>query len=245
MAVSLKDRIIIITGAASGIGRAVAMKLDLLGAVLALCDIQEGSLHDTKNQLTATVHDAYRCDVSSSAACNAVAKAVHAKHGRIDGVFNCAGINPSNINLEDTDDAYIERIMGVNLIGTAYMSRACIPYLAPGSCIVNVASDRGLRGAAGMSLYCAAKFGIVGFTKSLALELGGRSIRVNAVAPGPIDTPTMLGNVMGGDFNTQAMQRIGLHRLGMPGEVANVVAFLFSDESSFVNGAVFEVHGGL
>ncbi|PYH68008.1 SDR family NAD(P)-dependent oxidoreductase [Aspergillus vadensis CBS 113365] len=245
MALSLKDKIIVITGAASGIGRAVAAKLDACGAVLALCDIQEDKLQDTKTQLTATTHDTYLCDVSTSAACEAVVTAVHEKHGHIDGVFNCAGINPSNISLEETDDAYIDKIIGANLMGTMYMSRACIPHLAQGASILNVSSDCGLHGAAGMSLYCAAKFDIVGFTKSLALELGRRSIRVNAVAPGPIDTPTMLGNVIGGDYNAQVMQRIGLGRLGMPGEVANVVAFLFSEESSFVNGAVIEVHGGL
>lgn len=92
--------------------------------------------------------------------------------------------------------------------------------------------------------YCATKFGVIGFTKAMALELGPKGIRINCVAPGPTDTPTMAGNVAGGDENDKLIAGIALGRLGQPQDIADVVAFLFSDESRFMNGSVVEISGG-
>lgn len=125
------------------------------------------------------------------------------------------------------------------------MSRACVPVLRRGSVIVNVSSMCGLRGYPGFSIYCATKFAIVGFTKALAIELGALEIRVNAVAPGPIDTPTMAGNTQGGDKNKQLSDSLALGRLGESSEVADVVTFLLSSQSTFMTGSVVEVTGGL
>ncbi|KAL4867279.1 hypothetical protein BDV12DRAFT_198360 [Aspergillus spectabilis] len=227
MTLSRKGKVFIITGAASGIGRAVAQKLDTLGAILCLYDIQPPNLQETLHHLTSpALHSTYTCDVSSSEACTAVAAFVYEKHNRIDGLLNCAGINPSSLPLAETNDAYIAKIINTNLIGTIYMSRACFPFIPSGGVILNISSELGLRGAGGMSIYCAAKFGVVGFTKALALEVGEKGVRVNAVAPGPIDTPTMLGNVVGVDYNKRVAERIGLRRVGRPEEVASVVAFV-------------------
>ncbi|OJJ96045.1 hypothetical protein ASPACDRAFT_35131 [Aspergillus aculeatus ATCC 16872] len=255
MALPLSDQVIIITGAASGVGRAAAQKLAALGATLCLCDINTPNLQETLQSLSpgssfqslsAQQHTTYTLDVSSPAACTATAETIRTHHTHITGLRNCAGINPTALPLPATSDTYIATLMSTNLLGTIYMSRACLPYIPRGGTIINIASDLGLRGADGMSIYCAAKFGVVGFTKALALEVGSAGVRVNAVAPGPVDTPTMWGNVVGDSgYNDKVKQKIGLGRLGKPEEVASVVGFLFGEEAGFVNGGVWEVNGGL
>ncbi|OJJ94977.1 hypothetical protein ASPACDRAFT_127874 [Aspergillus aculeatus ATCC 16872] len=125
------------------------------------------------------------------------------------------------------------------------MCRACVPLMQEGSVMVNVSSVCGLKGYPGYSVYCATKFGIIGFTKALAAELGPKGIRVNAVAPGHTDTPTMVGNVAGGDANARIVKEVPLGRLGEPREVADVVAFLFSEGASYMSGSVVEITGGV
>lgn len=165
--------------------------------------------------------------------------------GGIDFVFNCAGVNPTSIPLEDTSDAYWDRLVTTNLKGVFLVTRACLPHLGRGSAIVNVSSISGLRGAALQSVYCTTKFGLIGMSKSLALELGPRGVRVNCVAPGYIDTPTNAGIVKGGEAVERMRTGNALGRLGEPEEVADVVAFLMGDEARYVNGAVVEIDGGL
>lgn len=194
-------------------------------------------------------HSYQACDVSSVADCEAVARSVPTilggAEGKLDGLFNCAGINPTNVPIDETTDAYFTKLMDVNVRGTFNMSRACITLFSKGSSIVNVSSNCGLRGYAGYTVYCATKHAIIGFTKALAMELGPRGVRVNAVAPGPTDTPTMAGNVEGGDANQRLVGATALGRLGLASEIADVVAFLFSSQSSYVNGSIVEVTGGL
>jgi NAD(P)-dependent dehydrogenase (short-subunit alcohol dehydrogenase family) len=125
------------------------------------------------------------------------------------------------------------------------MTRACIPHLKSGAAIVNVSSICGLRANARIAIYNAAKFGVTGFTQSMALELGPKGIRVNAVAPGQIHTPTNMNVVVGQDAMDQAKTRIALGRMGTPEEVADVVSFLFSEESRYVNGSVLEISGAM
>ncbi len=226
--------------------RATALKFDSLGARLALCDINSESLAALAGGFDAARrHSTYTCDVGSSAAVDATISAVLADHGKIDFLFNCAGVNPTNVPITEATDAYFDKLVNTNVRGPFNMSRSVIPHLKPGSAIVNVSSTAGLRASAGFSVYNTTKFGVIGLTKAMALELGPRGIRVNAVAPGPIDTPTMAGNVAGGDANEKLVVNIALGRIGQPEEVADVVAFLFGKGASYVNGAVMEVHGGI
>ncbi|KAF9895255.1 hypothetical protein FE257_000157 [Aspergillus nanangensis] len=241
-----EDKVILITGAASGIGKATAQKLAAGHATLILCDINQPALDNLQTTLpNPSQHTYYAIDISSSSTCNSLLQSIATSHSKIDYLFNCAGINPTHIPITDTTDAYFTRLVDVNLRGTFNMTRACVPLMAPGSAIVNVSSNCGLRGYPGYSVYCATKFAIVGMTKALAMELGPKGIRVNAVAPGPTDTPTMAANVAGGDATERLKGGIALGRIGEAGEIAETVVFLLSERSSFMNGSVVEVTGGL
>lgn len=165
--------------------------------------------------------------------------------GNIDYVFNCAGVNPTSIPLEDTPDAYWDKLVNTNLKGVFLITRTCLPHLTRGSAIVNVSSISGIRGSALQSVYCTTKFGLIGMSKSLALELGPRGIRVNCVAPGYIDTPTNAGIVKGGAAVERMKTGNALERLGSPEEVADVVVFLMGKGARYVNGTVVEIDGGL
>ncbi|KAK9769968.1 hypothetical protein SCAR479_13358 [Seiridium cardinale] len=238
-------KVFIVTGAASGIGRATAIKLAAEGASLSLCDINEDAVSRVVKELaTAGKHTYFQCDVGSSTRCEAAVRHTLSELGRIDFVFNCAGINPTALAITDTTDDYFDKLINTNLRGPYNITRSVVPHLKSGAAVVNVSSTAGLRATKGFSIYCATKFGLIGFTKAMALELGPKGIRVNAVAPGPIDTPTMAGNVAGGDANEKLVADIALGRLGQPEEVADAVIFLFSDESKFMNGSIVEVHGG-
>ena len=155
-------------------------------------------------------------------------------------------MNPTAYPLTATSDDYWNKLVNTNLKGTYLISRAAIPLLSnsPGASIVNVSSTMGLQAAPEYAIYCATKFGIVGFTKALALELGPKGIRVNAVAPGYIDTPSNAGVVAGPEAVKAQVDRVALGRMGTGEEVADVVAFLFSEESRYMTGAVVEITGG-
>ncbi|PYH77612.1 3-oxoacyl-reductase [Aspergillus uvarum CBS 121591] len=249
MAGTLEGKTALITGAASGIGKATAYKLDSLGATLILSDISEDALQQLQSELSssprASSHIYRPCDVSISTDCTRLTQAVKSSFEHLDFLFNCAGINPTNIPILETTEDYFTKLVDVNLRGTFNMCRACVPLMQKGSVMVNVSSVCGLKGYSGYSVYCATKFGIIGFTKALAAELGPQGIRVNAVAPGHTDTPTMVGNVAGGDANARIVKEVPLGRLGEPREVADVVAFLFSEGASYMSGSVVEITGGV
>ncbi|CAG8318543.1 unnamed protein product [Penicillium salamii] len=246
----------LITGAGSvnpnSIRKATSFKLNALGATLILCDLNMESLEKLKTELEATpasaAHIYIPLDVACSIQCASAIDSIPSRTGmsRLDYLFNCAGINPTEIPIINTTDKYFSRLVDVNLRGTFNMSRACVPLMKEGSVIINVSSMCGLRGYAGYSVYCATKFAIVGFTKALALELGPKGIRVNAVAPGPIDTPTMAGNASGKEEDNQILKKsLALERLGEASEVADVVTFLFSPHSTFMTGSIVDITGGL
>lgn len=193
-------------------------------------------------------HYAGKLDVSSKDEVEASIAAVlaHFPGRRIDHVFNCAGVNPTSYALTDTTDAYWALLVDVNLKGTYLVTRAAMPHMtAPGGSFVNVSSICGLHPVANQAIYCSTKYGIIGFSKSMALELGPKGIRCNAVAPGYIDTPTNAGVVKGPEYVKRMEQGNSLGRLGTPEEVADVVAFLMSAEARYMNGSVVEIDGGL
>jgi NAD(P)-dependent dehydrogenase (short-subunit alcohol dehydrogenase family) len=187
MAPSFENKIILITGSGSGIGRATAIKLSSLGGTLALQDVNGPSLSETQSLCSAAkVYLTSAFDVSSTAAVNEFVESVMRRYGKIDHVFNCAGINPTSLSTADITDEYWDKIMNVNLKGMFNVTRAVIPHLKEGASFVNVASIAGLGGTAGFAVYCASKYGVIGFSKCIALELGSKGIRCNIVAPGYI-----------------------------------------------------------
>ncbi|KAJ4337649.1 hypothetical protein N0V87_004605 [Didymella glomerata] len=244
MAKEFQDKVVLITGGASGIGRATALKLSSLGAKLAICDLNESSLSSLSSE-TQTQSYTQAVDVGNTEQVNSFIAATIKELGKINYVFNCAGVNPTSIPLEDTPDAYWDKLVNTNLKGVFLVTRACVPHLTRGSAIVNVSSISGIRGSAMQSVYCTTKFGLIGMSKSLALELGPRGIRVNCVAPGYIDTPTNAGIVKGGEAVERMRVGNALERLGTPEEVADVVAFLMGEGARYMNGSVVEIDGGL
>ncbi|KAI8940729.1 hypothetical protein NX059_001994 [Plenodomus lindquistii] len=244
MSKSFQNKVVLVTGGASGIGRATALKMASLGASIALCDINAPDLEAVAASCT-TPTLTQKVDVGCPPDVQSFVDATLAKFKKIDYVFNCAGVNPTSIPLEDTPDAYWDKLVNTNLKGVFLVTRTVLPHLQRGAAIVNVSSISGIRGSAMQSVYCTTKFGLIGMTKSLALELGPRGIRVNCVAPGYIDTPSNAGIVKGGEFVERMRTGNALERLGTPEEVADVVAFLFGEESRYMNGAVLEIDGGL
>ncbi|KAF2474120.1 3-oxoacyl-reductase [Lindgomyces ingoldianus] len=245
MALEFQDKVVLITGAGSGIGRATTIKMASLGASLALCDINYDSLSNVSKSCPSVPKHLDDVDVSSSQEVSKFVSSTIDKFGKIDHVFNCAGVNPTSYPLEDTTEEYWDKLVNTNLKGVYNVTKACIPYLKDGASFVNVSSISGIRGSAQQAIYCATKFAVIGFSKCMALELGPKGIRTNIVAPGYIDTPTNAGIVKGGEAVERMKNGNALGRLGTPEEVADVVAFLFGEASRYMNGAVVEIDGGI
>ncbi|KAF7186905.1 3-oxoacyl-[acyl-carrier-protein] reductase FabG [Pseudocercospora fuligena] len=238
------NKLCIITGAASGIGRATAIKMASHGSTLALSDINMKGLEETRSLCqNSENHSIATLDVGSSSAVNEYIEKI-GEGKKVDFVFNCAGVNPTAYELTETTDAYWDKLTNTNLRGTYNITRACIPKMSAGSSLVNVSSIMGTSVAPKYAIYCATKWGIVGFTKAMALELGPKNIRINAVAPGYIDTPSNAGVVAGAEAVKEQESKVAMGRMGTAEEVADVVCFLFGDEARYVTGSVVEIHGG-
>lgn len=241
-------KVILITGAASGIGLTTTRKLKDLGATLCLCDINEALNTLLVEEFSETEHgqsiSAKVFDVGSNTACKDFVSEMITLHAHIDHVFNCAGVNPAALATTEFSDDYWDKLVNCNLKGLFNMTRACIPHMPPGSTFVNVSSIAGLRPVAGYAVYCATKYGIIGFSKCVALELGSKGIWTNIVAPGYIDTPTNAMVVVGQEAVDSYVDRISLGRFGTADEVADVVIFLMSKEARYMNGSVVEINGG-
>jgi len=242
-------KVIVITGAGSGIGKATAIKLAQLGATLALGDINEEGLKSTIAECetpdTPSDHSSWVVDVRLREACDQFIHNVTDRYGKIHHCFLNAGINPLRMETEHISDDYWDKLVDTNLKGVFNMTRAALPIMRAGSSFVNTSSLCGLYPTAGFAVYCATKYAIIGFSKSVALEVGERGIRVNVIAPGSVETPTNFSVQQGGDEISQIAKGVGLKRIGKPEEIADVVAFLFSDKSRYMNGSVVEIDGGI
>ena len=242
----LDGRVALVTGAARGIGRAIAEKLASEGADLALCDLKEEWLSETAAAISAKGRKA-RCfavDVGSSAAVDQAVAAVMEAMGKIDILVNNAGITKDTFLVRMTEADW-DAVLTVNLKGTFLFTKAVTrPMMKQRSgTIVNIASIIGLIGNAGQCNYAASKAGVMAFTKSVAKELASRNIRANAVAPGFIETK--MTEALSEDIRKKMLEAIPLARFGQPEDVANVVLFLASDASSYMTGQVLSISGGM
>ncbi len=242
------DRVAVVTGAGSGIGRAVARRLSLEGARVAALDVAADNLTAT----VAIIGDdggravAYRCDVTSEASVADTVAALAAELGPPTVVCNVAGIG-GFFNTADMPLDQWEKILAVNLTGPFLVCRATLPHLLEhGGSIVNVASNTALMGQAYSSAYCASKAGLLMFSKALAAEYLSRGVRVNVVAPGGVDTPLIGAFELPEGADVKELAKI-MSPMGFstPAEIAASVAFLASDESPYTTGAVLSVDGGL
>jgi NAD(P)-dependent dehydrogenase (short-subunit alcohol dehydrogenase family) len=242
---SFQNKIILITGAGSGIGRGTNVRLAQLGATLALTDINSTSLAETLDLCPSKeTHFTSAFDVSSSEKCDAFIAAIISKYSSIDHTFNCAGINGVLQATVSVTDAYWDRMFATNVKGFFNITRACIPHLKSGASFVNMTSNFGITPGSGYAVYCATKAAAIGFSKSVALELGPKGIRTNIVAAGAIRTPTNVAVLEGEEALQKLNSFVSLGRIGGPEDIADVVAFLFSDEARYMNGSVVEVNGG-
>ena len=239
----LEDKIAIVTGAGQGIGQAIARKLAAEGATVVVTDLDEASAIQTAGALTGAV--AIRADVSDRQAVQAMADRVVQQFGRVDVLVNNAGWDKAS-PFVDSDPADWDRAIAINLYGVLHTCKAVLPLMAArgGGAVVNLGSDAGRVGSSGEAVYSAAKGGVIAFTKSLAREMARHQIRVNCVCPGPTDT-ALFASFAGPKLREALTKAIPFRRLGQPADVANVVAFLASDEASFVTGQTVSVSGGL
>ncbi len=241
-------KVAVVTGAGSGIGRAVAARLAREGAAVAALDVAADNLEATVAAITSDqgTARAYRCDVTSESSVNDTVDALATDLGPPTVVCNVAGIG-GFFNTVDMPLERWDKILAVNLTGPFLVCRATLPHLLEhGGSIVNVASNTALMGQSYSAAYCASKAGLLMFSKALAAEYLSRGVRVNVVAPGGVDTP-LIGTFElpeGGDFKelTKIMTPMGF---STPAEIAASVAFMASDESSYTTGAVLSVDGGL
>jgi NAD(P)-dependent dehydrogenase (short-subunit alcohol dehydrogenase family) len=241
-----EGKLALVTGAASGIGRAVALRLTAEGARVVGVDLDAAGLAQTGKECAGGGFDPLVRDLAGAAACRAVVAEALASAGGLDLLCNVAGINRFHHFLE-MPEADWERILAVNLSSVAFLCQAAIPHLiARRGSIVNVASVAAAKGQAYTVAYCASKGGVVQLTRALAMEFIDSPLRVNAVAPGGVDT-AMNQNLAfpeGMDWK-KVRPYVGRRGMARAEEVADVIAFLASDEASNVHGAIWAVDGGL
>ena len=242
----LLNKVSLITGAAQGIGLATALKFAAEGATVIVCDVQQAGVDSAVAQCRAlgTTADGFVMDVTQRTMVDAVIARVVAQFGRIDTLVNNAGIT-QDARLQKMTLEQFDRVIDVNLRGVFHCAQAVADVMvAQGSgVILNASSVVGIYGNFGQTNYAATKFGVIGFTKTWSRELGPKGVRVNAVAPGFISTPILAS--MPEKVLQELQAKVPLKRLGKPEEIANVYAFLASDEASYINGAVIEVSGGM
>ncbi|MFH1725936.1 MAG: 3-oxoacyl-[acyl-carrier-protein] reductase [Elusimicrobiota bacterium] len=242
----LKDKVAIITGSALGIGRATAERMAQEGAKVVVVDLGEEDVKRVADEIASKYNAetlGVAANVTDKAACDAVVKAAVEKFGKIDVLVNNAGITKDNLLMRMSEEDW-DAVLGVNLKGAFLFTKAAIrPMLrAHAGRIINISSVVGLEGNAGQANYAASKAGVIGFTKACAKEFASRKILVNAIAPGFIHT--RMTDVIPDEPKKMLKERIVLGRMGEPVEIANVVVFLASDESSYITGQVIVVDGG-
>ncbi|MDE3252573.1 MAG: 3-oxoacyl-[acyl-carrier-protein] reductase [Bacteroidota bacterium] len=246
----LEGKVAIVTGAARGIGAAIAQMFAEQGADVAFSYVSDNSAEkaatlETALQAMGIKAKAYKSNAGIFSDCEALVSDVLKEFGKIDICVNNAGISKDNLLLRMTPEQWDE-VMDINLKSVFNMTKQVIKPMmkAKSGSIINMSSIVGVRGNAGQSSYAASKAGIIGFTKSVALELGSRNIRCNAIAPGFIETD-MTHYLKDGDGASDFLKKIPLGRFGKAEEIASTTLFLASDMSSYITGQVLSACGGL
>lgn len=243
----LKDKVAVITGGAQGIGKEIANTFLMEGAYISICDIKEDVIKATaaifEENFPGRTHWGI-CDVRKPQEVEKYINDVIAKYNRIDILVNNAGVTKDNLLIRMTDEEW-NLVIDINLKGVFNFSRAVAKHMIKNRYgrIINISSVIGLMGNAGQTNYAASKAGVIGITKTLAKELAGRNILVNAVAPGYIQT--QMTEKLPEDVKKKLLEYVPLKRLGEPADVAKCVLFLASDDSSYITGEVISVNGGM
>lgn len=250
MAGRLENKVALITGAGSGIGRASARAFAREGARVVVVDLDEGAGRATVAELTAQGARAafVRADVSRGGEVEAMVAFAERQFGALHVLFNNAGIFPDDDgSVVDTDEAVFDRVIAVNLKSVFLCCKHGIPALlrAGGGSVINTASFVAVMGAAtSQSAYTASKGGVLALTREIAVEFARRGIRANALCPGPVNTPLLQALLADPARRARRMVHLPMGRLAEADEIANAALFLASDESSYINGATFLVDGG-
>ena len=243
---ALNDKTAMVTGAARGLGQAIAVKLAEAGADLALCDLNAEWLEETADKVRALGRRAecYGVNVADGESVSEGVKAIQKDFGKIDVLVNNAGITKDGLLMRMSEDDW-DAVLNVNLKGVFLCTKAAMRGMMKqrSGTIVNIASVIGLMGNAGQANYAASKGGVISFSKTVAKELASRNVRCNAVAPGFIRTA--MTDALDEEVQDKMKELIPLSRFGEPEDVANVVLFLASDASAYVTGQVLSTCGGM
>jgi 2-hydroxycyclohexanecarboxyl-CoA dehydrogenase len=242
------ERVALVTGGGSGIGRGISLRLGQGGVAVAVLDINRDGARQTREQIAAAGGRAVvvTADVADAAAVRRAVDEVHAALGPVHILVNVAGIGAFAPLLEIRQEDW-ERMIAVHLTGTFNCTRAIVPDMVAAGWgrIVNMASVAGLNGGGpGLSHYAAAKGGIVAFTKAIAQELGPSGITANCIAPGLIDTPMVRGAMVSDEIRKRAIDGAPVRRIGAPDDIAAACAYLIADDASFLTGQVISPNGG-
>ena len=251
MKISFDGKVALVTGAASGLGLATAKAFAEAGAAVALADWNEKAVQAAAKELADKGHKtlAIACDVSDDAQVEGMVKKTVAEFGRLDAAYNNAGIQNVLAETADSPRDDYDRVMGINLRGVWSSMKFELQVMREqgSGAIVNCSSLGGLIGGSGRGTYHAAKHGVIGFTKSAALEYATRGIRVNDVCPGMIQTPMsdkMIAEGQGAELDAMLKTFVPMKRLGRPEEIADAVVWLCSDAASYITGQSISVDGG-
>lgn len=253
----LADRFVLVTGAASGIGRAVAAACAGEGATVTGLDLDRDGLEDLRRDLGSQGNGEFELamtDVTSAVQVQRAVSTLLSRRGRIDVLVNAAGISTMAPVIDLSEEDW-DRTLAVNAKGVFLMTRAVLPFMIDrgAGCVVNIASAAGKRGSRMLAHYCASKFAVIGFTQSVALEVAGSGVRVNSVCPGLIATPMQEREVtweatLRGTTEQAVRDRylaaVPMGRIGTPQDVAATVVFLASDDSAYITGESVDVGGG-